>query len=118
MNNHHLYQAISHPNTHSNIIASANRCYQVSGWLCVLLTICSLAITVYPKAQAPVNPEMNVIPYPQQVTGAGGDFVLSNNLTITLDKNHSATDAFTAKELILDLKTEWNIDATISSEKK
>lgn len=56
-----------------------------------------------------------VIPYPQQVAMGGDNFSFSNNLSIVLDKNYSKADLFTAHELIRDLKTEWNIEATISN---
>ncbi len=58
-------------------------------------------------------PDLNVIPYPQQVSTNGNKFILSNSLSIVLDNNHSKTDLFTAKELVKDLKNEWAIDAKI-----
>jgi hexosaminidase len=60
---------------------------------------------------------LHVIPYPQQVKFVGTSFNFNNELTIILDKNHSAADRFTAEELVRDLKNEWNINATISDVK-
>jgi len=56
---------------------------------------------------------LNVIPYPRDVQKVGPDFTFGNELTIVLDKDHSASDRFTADELIRDLKTEFNILAKI-----
>jgi len=60
---------------------------------------------------------VSVIPYPQQVTITGDNFIFSNSLSIVLSKNHSAADEFTANELTRDLKNEWNIDAAITNKK-
>ncbi len=58
-----------------------------------------------------------VIPYPQQVTITGDNFIFSNSLNIVLSKNHSVVDEFTANELSRDLKNEWSIDAAITNKK-
>lgn len=58
-----------------------------------------------------------VLPYPQQVTIGGDAFIVNNNLSIVLNKNHSAADAFAANELAKDLKDQWNISAQISNQK-
>jgi predicted amidohydrolase len=58
---------------------------------------------------------INLIPCPKQIKRAGSDFKFRNELTIVLDKNHSASDRFTADELINDLRYEWNINARIGS---
>jgi predicted amidohydrolase len=54
---------------------------------------------------------LNVIPYPRHVTVTGSAFSFTNELTIVLDKDHSASDRFAAEELIRDLKKEWGINA-------
>ena len=58
---------------------------------------------------------LNVIPYPRQVKTGGPDFVFSNELTIVLDKDHSASDRFAADELIRDLQSECNVTARIGA---
>ncbi|HUX97410.1 MAG TPA: nitrilase-related carbon-nitrogen hydrolase [Bacteroidales bacterium] len=58
---------------------------------------------------------LNVIPFPKEVTLKGEDFNFSNEVKITLDKNHSASDRFAAEELIKDLKNEFGINARINS---
>jgi hexosaminidase len=61
--------------------------------------------------------EIKIIPYPKQVVYGGSDFTFNNNLTIILDKDHTAADRFTAEELMKDLKSELNINARISDKK-
>lgn len=56
-----------------------------------------------------------VIPYPQQVTIGGEDFVLTNNFTIVLDKKSSEVDKFTASELLNNLQKEWGITGSVSN---
>ena len=58
---------------------------------------------------------LHAIPYPQEVIKGDQDFHFKHELTIVLDKNVSATDKFTADELIRDLKSEMNITAKISA---
>ena len=43
---------------------------------------------------------IHVIPYPQEVALGGGDFEFKNQLSIILDQDFSASDKFTADELI------------------
>lgn len=57
-----------------------------------------------------------VLPYPQEVSIRGDAFVFTSNLTIVLNKNHSAADEFAANELVNDLKEQWNITARISTQ--
>src|SRR5258708_2994198 len=56
-----------------------------------------------------------VIPYPQKVVMDGDNFNFDNSLNIVLDKNHSPADEFAGKELIRDLKNEWNTDGVITN---
>ncbi len=60
---------------------------------------------------------IHVIPYPQQVTLEGDDFIFNNQLNIVLDQDFSVIDQFTADELIKDLKREWNIEGVITDKK-
>ena len=55
-----------------------------------------------------------IIPYPQKVVIGGNSFSFSGTVTIVLDKHPSAREDFIARELIRDLKNEWNIVAVIS----
>lgn len=59
--------------------------------------------------------DLNIIPYPQQVSLNGKTLVLKKSLAIVLDKNHSQSDLFTAEELAKDLKNEHGIDAKVMS---
>ena len=59
---------------------------------------------------------LSVIPYPQEVTVGGGNFVLSKGVIIAVDKNASAEDRFTAEELARTLKTDFDIDASIRAQ--
>ncbi len=59
--------------------------------------------------------DLNIIPYPQQVSHNGKTFILKRSLSIVLDKNHSQSDLFTAEELARDLKNEHGIDVKVLS---
>ncbi len=61
------------------------------------------------------TPDLNIIPYPQQVSFTGKSFKIGRSLSIILDKDHSKADLFTAEELVRDLKNEWGINAGIAS---
>ncbi|NOY94975.1 MAG: family 20 glycosylhydrolase [Chlorobi bacterium] len=63
------------------------------------------------------NLGIHVIPYPQQVILGGDNFIIPNNVTILLDKNHSEADKFAAGELAGTLKKEWGVNARIGTEK-
>jgi hexosaminidase len=82
--------------------------------LAVLFSMTSIK-TLYASDLSSIG--LHVIPYPQQVKLIGNDFIFSNEINIVLDNDHSATDQFTADELIRDLKNEWNIDAAITNKK-
>lgn len=77
-----------------------------------------LPFLVKAQDEGPVSPGIYVIPYPQQLTIGGGDFVISKSVDIVLDQQHTAADQFAAEELVRDLKAEWNIDATLGNSKK
>jgi hexosaminidase len=55
-----------------------------------------------------------LIPYPQEVTMTGEDFIPGNKLSVVLDKNASQKDKFAAAELIKHLQIEWAINASIT----
>jgi len=58
---------------------------------------------------------INLIPYPREVKLMGEDFVLGNNIIITLDKNASEKDKFAAGELSKFLKDEWQVNPVIQN---
>ena len=58
-----------------------------------------------------------VLPCPQQVTLTGNAFVFKNSLNIVLNKNYTAADEFAANELANDIKTQWNIQASVGNQK-
>ncbi|MBX3242141.1 MAG: beta-N-acetylhexosaminidase [Chitinophagaceae bacterium] len=78
----------------------------------LLLSVFLFFIPVHSTADT-TNSDLRVIPYPRQVSATGNDFVFTTHLSIVLDKNHSDADAFTAMELIRDLKKEFNIAAVV-----
>ena len=83
-----------------------------------ILVFCFLCCALFPghgKASELLDSGLYVIPYPQKVVMGGNSFIFSGSLNIVLDKKHSAKDEFTAKELILDLKNEWNVEATLTN---
>ncbi|MBX2924010.1 MAG: beta-N-acetylhexosaminidase [Chitinophagaceae bacterium] len=94
------------------------RDYRLYNLIISFLAICFSHTSLITQAGGIADPKLHVIPYPQQVTVSGNDFILSNSLDIVLSKNHSADDAFTAEELARDLKAEWNIEAAIGTKKK
>ena len=59
---------------------------------------------------------LNVIPYPQQVSTGGEDFIINGKISIELDKNAGDADRFTAEELIRDLKNKYNIQAQVGKD--
>ncbi len=63
------------------------------------------------------NKGLYVIPYPQELKLGTKDFRINKKLQIVLDKNHSVADMFTAEELVRDLKSNWDINAHITTEK-
>lgn len=60
--------------------------------------------------------ELHLVPYPKQVSAGAADFVITDKLTIVLDKNPSEADRFAAEELIRDLENDWNIFAEFGPE--
>lgn len=61
------------------------------------------------------DPELGVIPYPQEVIVTGESFSLPGELFIQIDKNASPDDKFTAEELIRNLEKDFNIHTSIST---
>ena len=55
--------------------------------------------------------DLQVVPYPKQVSTGGQAFSFSNELTVVLDQDASVSDRFAAAELIRDLKANWEISA-------
>ncbi len=60
------------------------------------------------------NERIFLIPYPQEVTLGGEDFVLSAELSIVLDRNATDMIRFAATELATQLKKEWGVNAIIT----
>ncbi|MCD4710433.1 MAG: beta-N-acetylhexosaminidase [Bacteroidales bacterium] len=60
------------------------------------------------------NEGIYLIPYPQEVTLGGEDFVLGEEISVVLDGNTTDSDRFAATDLIAQLKKEWGIDAVIT----
>ncbi len=60
------------------------------------------------------NAGIYLIPYPQEATLGGEDFIPGNKLTIVLDRNASEQDLFAATELVSELQNQWGISAEIS----
>jgi hexosaminidase len=85
--------------------------------VCLHLLLCVLLTSEISFAGNIVLPGLHLIPFPQQVKTEGSPFIFDNELTITLDKNHSAADRFAAEELVRDMKNKWNMNARISETK-
>ncbi len=60
------------------------------------------------------NEGIYLIPYPQEVTLGGENFLLGSELSIVLDKNATENDKFTAAILAARLKTEWGVNTVIA----
>ncbi len=60
------------------------------------------------------NEGIYLIPYPQEVTLGGEDFVLSGEVSVVLDRNATDADRFAAKELVSQLKEEWGVHAELT----
>lgn len=88
----------------------------ISFIIAVLFIVMIQGFTFVSIAAGSTVNDLNIIPYPQQVSLNGKTLVLKKSLSIFLDKNHSQSDLFTAEELARDLKTERGIDAKIISE--
>src|SRR5687767_2193908 len=54
---------------------------------------------------------INLIPYPKEVKLKAGDFILTTNLDIVLDRNASEQDRFSADILKKHLSDEFKIEA-------
>ncbi|MHC4396905.1 MAG: beta-N-acetylhexosaminidase [Planctomycetota bacterium] len=57
---------------------------------------------------------VNLIPYPQEVKLAGGDFVLGARMAIVVDKNASEADKFAANQLARDIEKQWDVNVRVS----
>lgn len=58
---------------------------------------------------------ISVIPYPREIKTGAGDFVFGKNIDIVLDQNASASDNFTANELLKHLTSIAGIKVKITS---
>ncbi len=57
---------------------------------------------------------ISLIPYPQQATLGGDDFVFGSQVTLVLDVTASQADRFAADNLAARLKEDWGIEAGVS----
>jgi hypothetical protein len=78
----------------------------------LLSTISFFFLLFCVSAQSGEKPA-GLIPYPQQVTPGGQDFLIPDDLTVVLDPDASDADRFAAEEFISLLKTGKNITAHI-----
>jgi len=56
-----------------------------------------------------------LIPYPQELSMGGEDFLLSGKVSVVLDRKASEEDRFAAKALVSQLQNEWGIQAVITN---
>jgi len=56
-----------------------------------------------------------LIPYPQEVTLGGEDFLFDGGVGIVLDRSASSADSFAAEDLAARLKKDWEIRAEINA---
>lgn len=91
-----------------NNIKSRN--FLILGFLFVFIFPVSSQESVTPLAKEGIH----LIPYPQEVSIKGNNFIAVSNLTIVVDKDASKKDHFAAKELANDLKQEWDIKAKVA----
>ncbi len=55
-----------------------------------------------------------LIPYPQEVSMGGADFLLGEKVSVVLDRSASEQDRFAASELVAQLQKDWGIQAVIT----
>lgn len=60
------------------------------------------------------NAGIYLIPYPQEATLGGEDFIPGNKVTIVLDRNASEQDRFAATALASALQNQWGISAELT----
>lgn len=88
--------------------------YQIQIFIPIIIVLIILSSSTNLHSSELYNKGLYLIPYPQKVYFEGEDFVLEGEVIIVIDKNTSEADKFAATELALDLKNEWDIDATLS----
>lgn len=86
------------------------------------LTICTLCVLTWAGVcDAHAQPRklpgqgITLIPHPKEVRGEGGNFVLSRDIRVILDKNASEKDRFAANELVKHLNSVSGMSAKISN---
>jgi len=80
----------------------------------LLFLICVLACQN--NASALDTLKLKLIPYPQEVISGDSPFSFRKNISIVIDKNAVAADRFSAEELALNLKRNFNIDASVTTQ--
>jgi hexosaminidase len=82
--------------------------------LSILLFLCCGQVPAAVPATPLHNAGIFLIPYPQEVSLGGEDFILDRKMTILLDRNASESDRFAAAELASQLKKDWGVNAVIA----
>ena len=84
----------------------------------LLLTSLFLCLSIATFAGEPTtalyNEGIYLIPYPQEVTLGGEEFLLGEEVSVVLDRNATDSDRFAAAELAEQLKREWGVNAVIT----
>jgi len=85
-----------------------------------ILIIPLLLLTILPACAKTEGSELfkagiNLIPYPQEVSMGGEDFLLGDKLSVVLDKKASEQDRFAATTMVSQLQKEWGIQAVITN---
>ncbi|MEN8227041.1 MAG: beta-N-acetylhexosaminidase [Bacteroidota bacterium] len=82
--------------------------------LASLFLFFSCATPVEETTTALFDEGIYLIPYPQEVTLGGEDFVLDGEVSVVLDRDATVRDRFAAKELATQLKKEWGVNAVLT----
>ncbi len=82
--------------------------------LAFLFLLASCATPKTETTTALFNEGIYLIPYPQEITLDGEDFLLGSELSIVLDKSATENDKFTAAILAAQLKKEWGVSTVIA----
>ena len=92
----------------------ASREAGLSKWLIVVAAMLLMLTSQLPAANTALWEEgISLIPYPQQVTLAEGNFELGRRLTLVLRGQDSSADRFAAEDLAARLASGWGIRARI-----
>lgn len=86
-------------------------------WIVALFLMMILSQNIFAQDKPTSLSEIGVhlIPYPQEVSLEGTDFMLNKNVSIVIDPNATEKDKFTAHELSHTLQQEYNLQTSITS---